>query len=448
MPGSEVGATSGAERDPGAGDELNIGGYDGETALPETSLRRLPRAAVLAADDAGLHAGLLGDYLELLDRAAATGVRVSGTERDRFRRLGQTAAETGASLPALVDLYLSATWRAWPSLPAVRGAGRDGGAEGTGGEAPAAALAVARTRSAASAVLRAGDEVVAAVCAGYESARVARARAEEALRRELVDDLLTGSGAIGPLLERAGGFGLRLEAPHLVVVAGADRRFVDGRGVARDVELALREPDGDVPLVATKDGLLVCVIPVRGPGVGTGAGRDRADEPRAARIVADRLRRERGLRWRLGVSRARGGADGVRLGYEEARSAVELAERLGRAETVVHADDMLIYTVLGRDREPLAELVDRVLRPLRDARGGAGPLLATLEAYLGRGAVVLAAARDLHLSPRALTYRLERVRELTGFDPGVPDDRYVLQTALLGARLLGWTGADAGTGPG
>jgi DNA-binding PucR family transcriptional regulator len=47
----------------------------------------------------------------------------------------------------------------------------------------------------------------------------------------------------------------------------------------------------------------------------------------------------------------------------------------------------------------------------------------------------------MHLSVRAVTYRLSRLRELTGYDPGVPDQLYVLQTAALGARLLGWPSA-------
>ena len=78
------------------------------------------------------------------------------------------------------------------------------------------------------------------------------------------------------------------------------------------------------------------------------------------------------------------------------------------------------------------------MTPLRSARGGAGPLLETLDAYFATGGVALAAARRLHLSVRALTYRLERIRDLTGHDPTSPTDRYVLQTATLGARLLGW----------
>ncbi|WP_163016004.1 helix-turn-helix domain-containing protein, partial [Streptomyces sp. Tu 4128] len=47
-------------------------------------------------------------------------------------------------------------------------------------------------------------------------------------------------------------------------------------------------------------------------------------------------------------------------------------------------------------------------------------------------------ARRLSLSVRALTYRLERVHTLTGVDPTEPEQRYMLQTAVIGARLLDW----------
>ncbi|TCJ36532.1 PucR family transcriptional regulator [Parafrankia sp. BMG5.11] len=536
--------------------------------MPGTSLTRLPRAAVLAAADARLHAGLLGNYLEVLASAADSGRRLSRAELDVFRALGQAAAESGASLPALVDLYLSATWRIWPSLPVVRQADRDARDLGRtlpavlDGRVPAVAHAehsqhtedggdptdlsgltvgaVSRTRAAASAVLRASDDAVAAVCEGYERARAARARSEEAMRRELVDDLLTGTSELGPLLERAAAFGLRLEAPHVVLVAAGGRRFLDGRAVVRGIEEALRAQCATEPLVATKDGLLVCVVPqetdlilpgpptaaitpddgaapdrrpAAGPTAGSaragvtsvsdptsgrhhpvhhpvharpdgGSGHPRADRPTldreiarprttaprgrrrmdppgpgdagfaplpafspadaapstAIRAVTGRLGVEPELVWRLGVSRPRSGVAGVRIGYEEARNAVELAGRMRLDGQVVHADDLLIYKVLLRDREPLEELVEAVLSPLRAARGGAGPLIETLDAYFATGGVALAAARRLHLSVRALTYRLDRIHALTRHDPTSPTDRYVLQTAVLGARLLGWEG--------
>ena len=86
----------------------------------------------------------------------------------------------------------------------------------------------------------------------------------------------------------------------------------------------------------------------------------------------------------------------------------------------------------------MRELVDAVLTPLLAARGGPEPLLRTLEAYFQEGGNASSSARSLHLSVRALTYRLEKIADLTGRDPADPAQRFELQTAVLGARLLGW----------
>jgi DNA-binding PucR family transcriptional regulator len=66
------------------------------------------------------------------------------------------------------------------------------------------------------------------------------------------------------------------------------------------------------------------------------------------------------------------------------------------------------------------------------------PVLATLEAYFDAGGNATEAARRLHLSVRAVTYRLARVRDLTGIDAARPDQRFGLQAAVLAARVLGW----------
>ena len=54
------------------------------------------------------------------------------------------------------------------------------------------------------------------------------------------------------------------------------------------------------------------------------------------------------------------------------------------------------------------------------------------------GNIATEAAARLHLSVRAVTYRLARVAALTGHDPADPADRFTLQTAVAVARLLGW----------
>ena len=43
---------------------------------------------------------------------------------------------------------------------------------------------------------------------------------------------------------------------------------------------------------------------------------------------------------------------------------------------------------------------------------------------------------------RALSYRLERIVRLTGLDPDEALQRYTLETAVFGARLLGWPEED------
>jgi sugar diacid utilization regulator len=138
----------------------------------------------------------------------------------------------------------------------------------------------------------------------------------------------------------------------------------------------------------------------------------------------------------VAIGRAHPGPAGVVQSYEEALNALDLAERLELGEPVLHAADLLVYPVLTRDRQAMADLVISALGPLRQARGGARPLLDTLTACFDSGCVAAEAARRLSLSVRALTYRLDRVHQLTGANPADPVQRYTLQTAVIGARLL------------
>jgi DNA-binding PucR family transcriptional regulator len=142
--------------------------------------------------------------------------------------------------------------------------------------------------------------------------------------------------------------------------------------------------------------------------------------------------------WRMATGQPQKGPAGVRLSFEQAQEALELSARLGGSEQVVDAADLLLYRVLVRDETAMRELMDAVLTPLIAARGGAEPLLDTLEAYFAAGGNASLSARSLHLSVRALTYRLDKIAALTGRDPADPAQRFELQTAVAGARLLGW----------
>lgn len=289
-------------------------------------------------------------------------------------------------------------------------------------------------------MLRAVDDVVAVLTEGYQLARRDLVAQQAAARREFVDDLLIGgSQALSGFVERAGLFGLNLAGPHAAVVVRADRPFTDSSSLTADLERSILGAKGDADaLVTTKDGCLVVIFaaPDR-PAVDGVISALTARLPGAAPGV--RLSREARVgEWRMGVGQPHQGPDGVRLSYSQALEALELGARLGTGERVLDAADLLLYRVLVRDEIAMRELMDAVLTPLAQARGGAEPLLNTLEAYFAAGGNASRAARSLHLSVRAMTYRLDKIRELTGRDPADPMQRFELQTAVAGARLVGW----------
>ena len=406
-------------------------------------------AAAASREAGGVPVGLLGDYLPAAAEAAAGGRRLTAAELSGYGRSGEQAALSGVALRGLIDLYLSATWRLWRELPA--------------GTSPTA------VRAAGLAVLRAADDAVAAAAEGFERALLTVARREEAERREFFDDLLSGRGRAGDLIVRGDRLGLRLAGPHQVVVAGPAAAGATLNPAGVEVEAVVAAAAAPSPaLVATRGGRVVAIT-----GAADGKEADRVARALARLLAqaqpgptqaqpgqapadtgqapADTRQAPAGLGhapagesaepsppWRIVVGRPYPGPSGVVRSYEEAAEALGIAERLGLPEPVASAEDLLVYQVLLRDRTAITDLVRTVLSPLGAARGGAAPLLATLAAYFAHGGVAAAAARDLHLSVRAVTYRLARIKDLTGRDPGLPADALTLQVAVIGARLLDW----------
>lgn len=371
-------------------------------------------ARAAAADAGGVDPELLGDFL---DRLAAPGLEHHWDRHTNatFVALGARAAEQGVVLRALVDLYLSAAWRAWTQLPAV------------------ASEDAATVRAAGHRVLRACDDVVAALAEGYASARRAVVRREEALRREFVDDLLAGSSDPASLLVRAQSYGLQLAGAHAALLARTAVPFQEASPLLAEVSAAIAAPLGAFEaLITTRDGELVIVLPALPVLILN------ATLAATRRVLTSGDRR--GLKVWLVLGRSHPGPSGVARSFAEARDALALAERLQLSDSVVKAEDLLVYQVLLRDRAALCDLIDTVLTPLRQARGGAEPLLQTLEAYFETGGTTTRAAGLLHLSVRAVTYRLDRIAALTGLQLDNPSHRYTLHTAVLGARALGWPG--------
>ena len=369
-------------------------------------------------DVGGVPAELLGDYLPLLADAAISGREPLPAELDAVGLLGRRAAELGVSAGSAVQLYLSAARRLWQQLPMVVRS-RDSKA----------------VREAAAAVLHVVDEAVASLAEGYTEARRQMARWEETLRLEFIDDLLRGDADVGKLVERAEPFGLDMARPHQVGLAAPTGRLNDAERALSPLEHAVVDWAGDRDvLVAAKDGFIVAITladtDVPGPRSGPNTLGD---------LMVTELRRfARGGPWRVSVGRPYPGSYGIPRSYEEAREGLAMAVRLHLDAPLIEADQLLVYRVLLRDQPAIVDLVQSVLGQLVHSRGGAERLLATLDAYFTAGGVVTETARRLHLSVRAVTYRLDRIKTLTGYDATDPAQRFTINAAVLGAKLLGW----------
>ncbi|MFJ8533576.1 PucR family transcriptional regulator [Streptomyces sp. NPDC093591] len=339
-------------------------------------------------------------YARMLTDVCTTGRRLARDELESLRAEGERAAEGGHGLRALVRRHLAAAREVWPSLPEP---GTDR-------------------------ALAAVEQAIDAFAEGHERAQKLAVRQEEAARREFIDDLLYGRSDLGRLAERAERFGLLLSRAHAVAVAQSDVPVDDTHPATRHVESALVARFGERRiLLTTKDGRLICIAPGDQDDVLTFFAKQ-------AHAATDG--------GRVAIGRPHPGAGGVVHSYEEALNALDLADRLDLDEPVLRSADLLVYPVLTRDRQAMADLVRNTLGPLQAARGGARPLVDTLTIYFDSGCVSAEAARRLNLSVRAMTYRLERIHKLTGADPADPVHRYTLQTAVIGARLLGWPESD------
>lgn len=333
-------------------------------------------------------------YADLLAATAATGRRLNRPELEALRDFGEQAAVDG-TLRSLVMSHLAETRAAWPGLPGT-----------------------------ADSVLSAVEQTVEALCEGYERAQQFAVRQQEAARREFIDDLLHGRSNPGRLAERAERFGLRLSHAHAVAVAEGPAPYAEGDTVPRRVERAVASRFGERNiLLTTKEGRLICIAPGDQEDVLTYFARQAFASTDGGHTAIGRPHR---------------GAGGVVHSYEEALSTLDLAARLELDEPVLHSSNLLVYPVLSRDRQAMADLVRSTLGPLLTARGGPEPLLQTLTTYFDTGCVAAETARRLALSVRALTYRLDRIHQLTGSNPNDPQHRYTLQTAVIGARLLNW----------
>ncbi|MEX2504063.1 MAG: PucR family transcriptional regulator ligand-binding domain-containing protein [Egicoccus sp.] len=235
------------------------------------------------------------------------------------------------------------------------------------------------------------------------SLELSRRRSVREARRDRVDELLDETAAgrsTGALIARAlERLGVPMPPAYRVLAVARPQ-------VATDHQLCLVVEDALLPLgrpvVGHVAGTLYAMVPD-------------GDDDAAARVVA--AMRSRG--WhepQVGRSRTKHELEALRSALREANVALRIED----PAPVRDVDQLGIGGLLAGIRDDLGatDFVDQVLGPVlaHDGRESAH-LVATLRAYLAHGCRPGPAAAELNVHRHTLTYRLDRIRELTGRDP-------------------------------
>lgn len=283
------------------------------------------------------------------------------------------------------------------------------------------------------------------------------AEAERGLRRDLLEDLLTGVFRHRELvLSRAGFVGISFDAPQVVIKADLDdfadfilnRSGLDEegagevkRGLYRIVNSRLLAANPGAVAIDRSDSV-VALYPVarmaKDPGTWSAIRQEllRTTEAIQKTVAADL----RGVSVSIGISSpARDPMDLARK-YEEAREALRLGRKVRGRGAVTFWEELEVYQLLDRLGQDLDQFYRSVIGRLdlpevknRDE------LLRTLHVYLESQGNAVAAAERLHIHRNTLRYRLKRIQELIGRDLEDPHERFSIWLALKARPLVGGT---------
>ncbi|HEY4019814.1 MAG TPA: helix-turn-helix domain-containing protein [Pseudonocardiaceae bacterium] len=246
------------------------------------------------------------------------------------------------------------------------------------------------------------------------------AEAELRLRRDLVDDLITGTDE-DSALARADALGHDLRVPHHVVAVRWDVRGADDT-VAQATSRAISTLKLNA-LGSRRSDAVVLLVDAR------------PDGPQLYRLLVDSL----GSTGAIGVGgRCETPGDFPRS-YMEAMRAVNIRLRSPNPCGATMFDQMGIYRILdnGSNHSEMVTFVRDWLGPLLDYdEQRSADLVRTLTYYLECGGNYDDTASALTIHRSTLRYRLGRIRELTQLDLNDVDSRLNLHVAARAWQVL------------
>ncbi len=242
---------------------------------------------------------------------------------------------------------------------------------------------------------------------------------ESRLRTNLVLQLVEG-GDRTAIMNRAQALGYDLGRPHRVVL-------VDGNP-ADEIDMLFHAVSRAARVVAAGSLLaqrLHDVIMLVGPLVPWDQFRQH--------VVAEL----HGSRCRVGVGGPCQAIEEFPRSYREAELALRMQETSGGPEQVTRYDDLGVYKVLAEanDTASVDRFVAEWLAQLLDYDSDHGTqLVLTLSEYLECGGNYDASAKALSVHRSTLKYRLNRIRQVSGYDLSLPDNQFNLQLATRAWR--------------
>lgn len=285
------------------------------------------------------------------------------------------------------------------------------------------------------------DALVASRGAAACSVVLAREQAATSARREVelhvLDEVLDGAlRSETTLLRQARRLGHDLEAPHVALIARLDHSGpvrAQGRedrwATLGEVVARAGTPRAGRALWRVRHNSAEIVWPTAASGV--------AEAARAAALIRDDLAAlvsaGSGAAVSLGLGTPRAGVQGIRRSHQEARQALALGRRLHGPGHLTRFDDLGVYRLIfaAEGLPELRNLHDETLGPLLEYdRLNNAELIRTLDALFAARGSPKEAAAILHLHRNTILYRLDRVREITGYDLDDAGLRLRLQLAL------------------
>lgn len=248
------------------------------------------------------------------------------------------------------------------------------------------------------------------------------AEVELRLRRELVDDLITGTDDESAYA-RAAALGHDLHRPHYLVAVQwvgqpADETFVQAIGRAA-AGLSMRS------MLVGRSGMAILVL----------QGRPRATALYEA--VAGELGSPTGS---IGVGGRCDTPSEISRSYQEALRSLEVRQHSRSPHGATTFDELGFYRILGPggSYREVEQFVREWLGPLLDYDAAHhSNLVQTLSQYFECGGNYDATAGALAIHRSTLRYRLQRIREVSGTDLGDVDNRLNLHVATRVWKVLG-----------